>query len=1039
MVWQNEKEGFQVFFREQEKVRNLRIEVSPFLNTQNEVLQHTVYYEEFFYLTPQPQLNPPDSLAEALVPYSSNQVKQTSVGHNVVFYVELQSLKNQTPGNYVSTITAYDGNEVIDTRTVIAKVWNFELPESHYSEVVMGLYNRNSGYPSTSSLFTLNGINVDSAGNVAESDLDEAKRVLNGYQNCLLEHGVSTYEIPRWLMGDDPKAAELTMADPRRKVFTVPVLYGDLNNSDSDFKPEAQQVLNQYKDIVYDNPFLKDKAFFYPYDEPENATDFACIDQFCNVISDYWPGYHATVPFYSNYDTTIMHFDGKIDILCPHKDSFDPFDPENPNIDFTQYENWLQDYMTRDHTWRYYPGGKQNGGIECFIDAIATVGTMRRVVFWQQYIVNSDGILIWNCAYLPNWVKKTLPASSGIQKGNGDGVLLYPGTMFGQDAATPVVSLRLKQLAEGIDDYDYLCLAKEFIGPNYVTNILQSGVTPSEALAVFYHYTQLDYLCKIFNRHYDYDAWSSRFMNITRHYIGNALSAANTEHDWSEWQTAVLPDETHSGLEIRTCKDCNAQESRPKTFLYRFLGTEDNQWTNLANWEGNPQILPTLGEAVFIASNCEINADQTVSSITVKNGYNLTVKSGATLTSRLITTEENAQVIIEDGAQLYTVSENVQATVKKFISEQSSNGGWHFISSPIATDVMPSVDNGIISLIPEDYDLYYYDEPTHYWMNYKPDGQNADFYIEPMKGFLYANTSDDTLSFVGMLQPGTDATTDNLSYQAQTLKGWNLVGNPYPCNAYVNRNYYVMNEDGSAIEPVAVSMETAIPVCTGVMVKADTVGETVTFSKTTPEAAVNQGVLQIVLSQGSGILLDKVMVSFNTGDRLEKFVFKEGNATLSIPQGGKELAIACAEKVGELPLNFKAAKNGEYTITVNPEAVEMDYLHLIDNMTGNDIDLLASPSYSFNAETTDYASRFRLVFSASGDADGDNEDFAFVSNNDIIINGEGTVQVIDMTGRIIVSVDEGTRCIPTAGMTSGVYVLRLINGNDVKTQKIVVR
>ena len=230
----NEKEGFQVFFREQEKERNLRIVVDTFRNSQNEVLQHKVYLEEFFWPEGIWEENSPnaDSLAEALVPYSSNQVKQTSVGHNVVFYVELQSLKSQTPGEYVSTITAYDGDEVIDTRTVTAKVWNFELPENHYSEVVMGLYNRNSGYKSTSSFLTLNGIQVDNNnGNVAPEDMEEAKHILNGYQDCLLEHGVSTYEIPRWLMDDDPKAAELTMADPRRKVFEVPVHWGDLSDS----------------------------------------------------------------------------------------------------------------------------------------------------------------------------------------------------------------------------------------------------------------------------------------------------------------------------------------------------------------------------------------------------------------------------------------------------------------------------------------------------------------------------------------------------------------------------------------------------------------------------------------------------------------------------------------------------------------------------------------------------------------------------------------------------------------------------------------
>ena len=379
------------------------------------------------------------------------------------------------------------------------------------------------------------------------------------------------------------------------------------------------------------------------------------------------------------------------------------------------------------------------------------------------------------------------------------------------------------------------------------------------------------------------------------------------------------------------------------------------------------------------------------------------------------------------------------------------NSSWRFIASPLAENTAPTEINDMLPTTGT-YDLYRFDQTENAeWRNYKAN----NFNLVNGQGYLYANAEDVNLIFKGMFNEDETKNVE-LVYDANaSFAGWNLVGNPFPVSAYANKSFYTMNEDGTAIEPVAVSNATAVPVCTGIMVKAESVGESVVFSKTAPETqGQNNGTLQIVLSQlnpepvegskggvstGSTTALDKAIVSFNAVDRLEKFVFNKDNATLSIPQGGKDLAIANAEKEGELPLNFKAAKNGEYTITVNPEAVEMDYLHLIDNMTGNDIDLLASPSYSFNAETTDYASRFRLVFSASGDADGDNEDFAFVSNNDIIINGEGTVQVIDMTGRIIVSVDEGTRCIPTAGMTSGVYVLRLINGNDVKTQKIVVR
>lgn len=224
---QNEKEGFQVFFREQDKERNLRIEVSPFVNSNsNDTLKHSVYWEEFFWVEnvwgPNEIINDMDSLAEALVPYNG-ETHKTSVSHNKVFFIELESAKNQTPGYYVSTITAYDGSVALATRTIHAKVWNFALPENHYSDVVMGVYNRNSGYGGTSSLFKLNGINVDTQGNVAENDLPAAKQILDGYHECLLEHGVSTFEIPRWKMADDPKAAELAMADPRRTVFAVPV------------------------------------------------------------------------------------------------------------------------------------------------------------------------------------------------------------------------------------------------------------------------------------------------------------------------------------------------------------------------------------------------------------------------------------------------------------------------------------------------------------------------------------------------------------------------------------------------------------------------------------------------------------------------------------------------------------------------------------------------------------------------------------------------------------------------------------------------
>ena len=54
--------------------------------------------------------------------------------------------------------------------------------------------------------------------------------------------------------------------------------------------------------------------------------------------------------------------------------------------------------------------------------------------------------------------------------------------------------------------------------------------------------------------------------------MGQLLSAANTEHNWGDWQVAVWPDRNHNGLEIRTCADCGAQTSRVKLWDGEQLG-----------------------------------------------------------------------------------------------------------------------------------------------------------------------------------------------------------------------------------------------------------------------------------------------------------------------------------------------------------------------------------------------------------------------------------------------------------------------------------
>ena len=70
----------------------------------------------------------------------------------------------------------------------------------------------------------------------------------------------------------------------------------------------------------------------------------------------------------------------------------------------------------------------------------------------------------------------------------------------------------------------------------------------------------------------------------------------------------------------------------------------------------------------------------------------------------------------------------------------------------------------------------------------------------------------------------------------------------------------------------------------------------------------------------------------------------------------------------------------------------------------------------------------------------DEQPFAYYADGEIRLvetcHG-ASLQVVDMMGRVVVSTDVA-RNVSTSGIAPGVYVLRLINGENVRTQKIVI-
>ena len=459
----------------------------------------------------------------------------------------------------------------------------------------------------------------------------------------------------------------------------------------------------------------------------------------------------------------------------------------------------------------------------------------------------------------------------------------------------------------------------------------------------------------------------------------------------------------------------------------------DGDWNNSSNW--GIGVVPQEGSDVIIQADAVIPAGYTA------YAWDVALDGGS--------------ITVEDGGQLVHGNAGLTATVKKNIvgHGDDNNSGWSFIASPLAGTTQATNVTNLISTPLANYDLYFYDEDDHCWRNYKESdhSQSPNFNLVNGQGYLYAHHDNVELQFTGAMQAGDNGTftVEDLSYACDNdnLKGFNLVGNPFACNATITdgngdpMSFYVIN----GLSVVANTGSTVIPPCTGVVVKATASGQSVTFTKTTAQQSAQPNQLQLTLAQqettrgGASATIDNAIVSFNECNQLEKFYFMEQNAHIYLSQGQKECAIAYSDKQSEMPLNFKANVNGQYTISVNPEGVEMAYLHLIDNLTGADVDLFATTDYTFTAKTTDYESRFKLVFRAEEDNQNNHDNFAFISNGELIINGTGTLQVIDLLGHTLIT-DEvnSTFHIPYSAFSTGVYVLRLIDGENVRTQKIVI-
>ena len=386
------------------------------------------------------------------------------------------------------------------------------------------------------------------------------------------------------------------------------------------------------------------------------------------------------------------------------------------------------------------------------------------------------------------------------------------------------------------------------------------------------------------------------------------------------------------------------------TFIIKHTVRAGN-WDVADNWD--PVGVPTIDEDVLI------NHDLIVPAGVIAQANNI-----------IMSDSDTTRITLEEGGQLVHNGNALQQTeviVKKnIIGHGTGNGNWYLITNPSTSAVSPISSLG--GFMSGNYDLYGFDyegSDKKEWRNYKTTPFDLD---TCQSGYLYANESDTVLNIHAFVRPSNNKVSKYLKYTTGDFEfpGWHLIGNPFVCNAYLVDSagaalpFYRMNATGTGLEAVTTA---AIAPLEAIFhnVTSDT---TVYFTRDVP--ACDSSLSMVVSGPSTGLgttSVDNAIISFGEGENMEKFNLHDRGSKLYFTLGSKDYAVVSTTcTTGELLVSFKATEDGVYTLSFNSENVVFGYLHLIDNLTGEDIDLLATPSYSFDAKTTDHENRFKLVF-----------------------------------------------------------------------------
>jgi hypothetical protein len=501
-----------------------------------------------------------------------------------------------------------------------------------------------------------------------------------------------------------------------------------------------------------------------------------------------------------------------------------------------------------------------------------------------------------------------------------------------------------------------------------------------------------------------------------------------------------------------------------------WTGTSGTSWTDAANWSGSNEA-PTAVKSVIIpdvANNPVIGTAVDVAGLTIQSGGILTIAYNGSLTvnGTLANAAGNSGLIIQSTAagtgSLISASVSIPATVQRYIDGSSA---WHLVSSPV---------NGATAETYAGHYLQFFTEATANWADIVEPATT----LTPAQGYALWS-GEETYTFEGNLNSGDVSIATTQAYEDpddNVFYGWNLLGNPYPSSIdwaqlddtwgavyyYTGTTYATWNngaQTNGGTQYVAPGQGFFISSDGSNFQLTDAMRTHAGTSDYFKSEIANSEMLLLQVSNAQGS--DEACIRFNAeaSDNFDRqfdawkiMAGTDITGQLYTFANNGALSIDTRPACNTVQLGFSSNASGQFSFTLT-EISNIPDATLEDTKTGMRTNLREKPC-TFHWEPGDDEMRFKLHLNAVGIEEtpiGESNILIYAADGQIFIkNGNGVethgrasiqyVTVTDMMGRIAwqQEIPEGDLVAIPVNLQTGVYLVTLQNGKEIKTEKVFI-